>query len=219
MSDKQKPADIKFNSADIGRKGKVDYFDGRVKQNPFQKFLKFAFKGFHKFISIGIIVLVAAGITVLILWLTVWRPAATSDSSGSGEDPAAQVDPWHKEVVDVSDKAYELLESDSDSSYLDAMDYFDEQITAQEDFDRAFDLRIAKASFLNNNGGSQLAVDDLTQINAEQLTDEQKYELYLALSFAYYNLGDRATFEMYEAKIDGLPKSVTVKGETETPGE
>lgn len=199
--------EVQFNSSNIGQKEKPDFFEGRVKKTPHANFIKSLFKGKRKFITIGIIAAILLLIIILILWLTIWsQPDANTNGSSTTEEN------WSQELADTENEADAIFNSDSETSFAEAINYFDTKIAETEDSNRQFDLKISKASFLNNNGASQIAIDNLTEIDENSLTDTQLYQLYLSLAYAYRQIGDEEYAKIYEEKISTLPTSATTIG-------
>jgi hypothetical protein len=216
MSDIQnKPNEVQFKAADITKQEKLDHFKGRVKEKKnfkesFKKsttrIKKFAFEGKRKFITISTATVILALVAVLILWLTVW--------SQTEPDTAADNRPWSEQLRDTTNEAYDILYSDSGSAFSDAIDFFDTKISETTDPDKSFDLRMARAVFLNNNGGAWLAITDLLTIDIGTLTNTQRHHLYLALAFGYRQIGDESSAQQYDAKINEMPDTINdVMGE------
>ena len=215
MSDKpNESGEIKFKSADIKKKEKPEYFKNTTKTNPVKDFFSsalkhikgfvtFAFKGSRRFLSIGILIVLAVAITCLILWLTVWRQ---SDSGPIIENPEIA---WRQQLGDISSEARSILDSDSDTAFIDAINFLDEKVASAENDTQRFDLRITRAGFLNDNGGAQLALTDLLHVDDSDLTDQQKITLYQTIFFAYRVLDDEHGMAEYQAKIDMLPSEIT----------
>ena len=203
-SDKQDSA--AFRAADISKKKKPDYFAGRVKtkKHPLKDFRKTVFGNKRRLIIICIActVLLAATI-ILILWLTLWR---------SSDEPVDNR-PWSEQAQSITRETYDLFYSDSDSAFFDALDFIDTKIAITTDPDRAFDLRMTRAIFLISNGGAQLATAGLLELDESNLSDTQRYEVYLNLRYAYRTLGDESSAQFYNDKINALPKDVTILGD------
>ena len=208
-SDTNDQGKVKYNSAEISKKPTPKYFTN-IKQRPLKNFFiskhikaffGFLFKGPRKFITIGIFVVLAASVTCLVLWLTVWR--------SPDPDPQDPITTWQQQIVDVSLEAQRILGSDSESAFFDALGLFDELIASTKDPDQSFDLRIARAIFLNNNDGTVLVLADLLSIDASTLTDQQKFSLFSSIRFTYRVLGDETAAAEYRAKIDALPPAIT----------
>ncbi|MFV0484689.1 MAG: hypothetical protein ACK5MU_00440 [Candidatus Saccharimonadales bacterium] len=202
------PDDIKFKSNNINNKSDIDYFSGRVKKSPTKDFFKRMFEGKRKFIVIGVAAAVVICIVVLVLWLTVW----SKPNSGTGGENNIETG-WSQEVTDISSEAYDILYSDSDSAFVDAIAFLDTKITETTDANKAFELKIVRANFATNNGGEQVAIEGLVDIDESPLTDRQRYELYLQFVFAYRAIGNDASAQTYSDKINELPKEATTVGE------
>lgn len=195
---------FKFDSSDIGKKKRLNYFEGRVKKSPIKDFIKSVFDGKNKFITIGIIVATVIVIAVFVLWLTIWRYAASNTGTLNNSD-----DVWNQQLAETANEANDIFNADSENSFIEAVNYFDTKIEAEEDSNRLFDLRLSRAVFLNNSGSFQMAIDDLITIDESLLTDEQLYRLYLTLAFSYRQIDNDESAEIYDEKINALPSSVT----------
>jgi len=211
-SDTNDQGEVKYKSAEISKKPTPKYFTNIKQQHPLKNFFisipkrikaffSFLFKGKRKLITISIFVVLAASITCLVLWLTLWR--------SYDPDPQDPITAWQQQIVDVSFEAQRILESNSDSAFFDALHLFDELIASTEDHDESFDLRIARAIFLNNNDGTILVLADLLSIDASTLTDQQKFSLFSSIRYTYRVLGDTTAAAEYQAKINALPPSIT----------
>ena len=158
---------------------------------------KLLFSGWHKFVSITIILLVIIGLVLLLLWIFLWN--------GAAEDSDVVQQSVSDTIVSVGDEANNILNSDSDNAYVQALEYLDEQISSANSPELEFELKLYKATFLANNGDPITAVNNLLAINEESLTDRQKGELYLLMAFSYRELGDPASAATYDEKYNALP--------------
>lgn len=197
---------VQFDSSDIGKKENPDYFEGRIKKSPVKNFIKYQFAGKNKFIIISIVTAIVIAIAVLVLWLTVWSQSSTDTGNINNEDN------WSEQLAGAEGRANVIFNSDSENSFMEAIAYFDAMIEEAEDKNRIFDLKLAKAAFLNNNGGAQMTIDELSAIDESSLTDDQQYRLYLSLAFAYRQNGDEEYAQIYDEKINALPSSATTIG-------
>jgi hypothetical protein len=205
ISDRQ--SGIQFDSADIAKKESTDYFSVRVKENKFKNLIKLAFEGKHRFVTTGICAAILILAVILILWLTVWSKAPNSNQSGTTENP------WTQELVNINSEAYGILGNPGlDSAYFDAIEYYDNQIKTIENEGHQFDLIIARANFMTFNGGATSAIISISDVDEISLTDEQKYQLYLALRAAYQDLEQESAVQDYTDKINALPKNITTQG-------
>lgn len=207
-SGKERANGVQYDSASIKNRKPLDYFEGKIRENPIKDFIKFAFDGKHKFVTLGIIIAVVIAVIFLILWLNRWsQPDANKDTTPVPEQS------WSQELAEITDETYRRLNSESDISYTEALNYIDAKISESTDANHSFDLRIVRAILQNNNGDAQSTVDDLATINEDELTDKQRYALYLSLAYAYRRLGDEPTAGDYDEKINNLPSNATTIGE------
>lgn len=194
---------VKFRTKDIKRK--PTYLTNVKKKKTPKDVFNFLFKGFHKYITIGAIALFLAGVTLLTLWLVVWYPESIKEN-------LPPVISWEEQMEMIDNEAYDILESDSETAYLDAAAYYDEQVAVLIDPDQRFDLRIYRANFLIFNNGAEFAYQDLAAIDEELLSDEQKYRLYTTILLVFDETGDEDDIQVYEEKINALPKEITTIG-------
>ena len=134
---------------------------------------------------------------LLLLWILLWN-GATGDSDVVQQNISDT-------IVSVGNEANSILNSDSDTAYVQALEYLDEQISSANSPELEFELKLYKATFLANNGDPITAVNSLLAINEELLTDRQKGELYLLMAFSYRELGDPASAATYDDKYNALP--------------
>ena len=202
---------VDFKSSDIGKQPKAEYFVkvSKTRKRPIQDFFRRLkliisklFKGRLKWLTIGVIVLILAGITCLVLWLTVWRPvSAPADDEGTSED---QESPWQKELRSINDQANQALASNSTTAFLDALAVYDAALTKITDPSQQFDLTIARTTFMINNGAAQSALDNLLAISEQGLNTQQLLSLYLTIRLAYDWLGDDEQSQFYEDRINSM---------------
>jgi hypothetical protein len=151
---------------------------------------------------------VAAIVITLIILMTIM----SQSNSNEGNKADSNVG-WSYGPKDVSQEAYNILYSGTDNAFMNALSFFDTKISEEIDLSKAFELRIARANFAVNNGGEQIALDGLLDIDESTLTDTQRYELYSQLLFAYRVIGNENASQEYSEKISKLPKEVTTVGE------
>lgn len=200
---KAKANEVKFESKDIANREKPNYFDGQKSKNPVKKFIAFAFKGFHKYITIGIIVIVVAAVTALTLGLMVWSPSGeTGGDNNTSRDDAA----WERELAKIKEEADNILNSDREDAYDAALAFYDEKIAGETGASRVADLKIARASFVNSEGenGSVTALMALLEVDEGSLTNAQLENLWEAIRQAFIGLGDEGSAGVYQDKIDQL---------------
>jgi hypothetical protein len=204
--------DVQFDSANIGKKEKPNYFSGRVRKNPVKDFFSNIFNGRNKYITIGVVAGIVVVIVVVVLWITVWGPAL-SQNGGNGD---VSGDQWQTELQEINGEANTILRSDSDTAFFDAVSFLDEKISTTDNDNQRFDLTVTRANFIIFNGGSggaQDAIVGLSEIDESGLTNEQKFSLFKAFRFAYQRLDDQGMVQYYEDRINNeLPKDITTNG-------
>ena len=204
---KEAKNNVRFNSENINHDKKPDYFAGRVKEKPFKVFLNFIFGGFHKFITIGVAAALLIASILLVLFLTVWSQSPKTEDKTIDNSAT-----WPQDLSEINKQAYSILDSDSESAYLDATNYLDSKLKEVSKPDQKFDVVIVYANFLIYNNDANGALVKLSSVDEDSLSDSQKFSFYLASRFAYQKLDNQESVDAYTAKIDSLPKDITTVG-------
>ena len=202
--------EVEYQSADIVKKPKVEYFVKVKNKKPsifgrFRQFLgNLKQKKSLKWFAIGGAALVITACVVL--WITVWKPDAPVDV------PAEPELAWSDQLSRIRGEANMILWSDSDKAFFDAVAFFDSKIETTDNPDHKFDLIVARAVFLADHGDTQNSWRSLWEVNENELTDEQKFTLFKAFRFIYERLGQLDNVKIYDDKINRLPYDITTEG-------
>ncbi len=204
-----------YNSSEILSKEKPDYFQGRIRQTPIRDFSKkilnkikqffqFAFRGWHKFITIALVlILVLAAIFTAIALISKASNPETGDSTGDSDASS-----WEETIDHAAYEAYVLSESGSETAFSDAIDYLQEEINSSATETRKFYIRTVLARFYIEHGDTATALVELYDIDDSKLSDSEKLRLYTSFRYAFIVAGDSEQEDVYTQKIDALPADI-----------
>ena len=104
---------------------------------------------------------------------------------------------------EIDDYAYQLLEAKPEDSlgYQEAVKYYESQISAAQNSDQAFSLRLGLASFFGRTGDPVSGFGVLDEISTDSLSPEARYYLYATFAFLYTLEGDSETASSYYQRI------------------
>lgn len=232
------PKDIKFKSTDIENKDKSDLFVNvdktalakqeaaakklqerkiraekrarRKQANAIKaKKIKFFFFGkWHKFITIFVLLLLAAGIVVLFLWLNTWKPAQEAETKAA---EAVKAD--NKEYIsnvksadEFTGKLEDIYKSDVANPLEEAEKYADETISATNG-ELVVPLSSAYADFLvTHTVKYDKAIEILDKVDGKTSNLNYLSSYYLSYYKVYKAKGDTAKADEYMDKYKEVQK-------------
>ena len=194
-----------FDSYDIGREGKAEYFVN-IKEKPSAKnTLKKLnpFKGKRKLITIPIIVLAIIALVLLICYLAIWsKPAPYTPSPD--KEPSTQYE------RDLSKIYQEARSKVSGNDNTEAFAYLDDLISKETDFNRRINLIILKVDIYTSEEDWQGAISTLMDMDPSTLDTNHQFDYYLRLSTLYNKLGDTEAAEAVWEKADALSTDINL---------
>lgn len=182
---------IQFNSADIGNKPAPDLFADQPKPSGikalFAKLNKsFLFRGWHKFLTIAIaLLLVAAAIATPIVIQHIANQSAPQKTTDEIYADRTQL------ANDIYRAATAVNQGDTDSPYFDALAVFDDAILEHTDIVTQNEIRYKKSEFLHLQGDYTAAIAILLELKADDnLENYQRSKVYFGLMSAYHAIDD-----------------------------
>lgn len=136
--------------------------------------------------------LVLIGLTLLTLFLTIWRrPVVTP--------PQPPVSAEY--IQSIQKHAQELVSSGSGTAVDDALEYFRSEFIKAPNDETKFAISITRAKFLSSIGNNSLALDFLDRIQESGRTNAELAELYFTYATTYQNAFDQANYQRYHDKL------------------
>ena len=135
-----------FDSYNIGRKEKAQYFPGEEgKKKEAKGVVAKLFEGKNKFITITVIAVLIILVVILLLWLIFWRSGSDSEVNNLSDDSDIVVS-IPEDYDDILNEAFLIYDSNVNSEY--AYDYVltyinDKVATAQDSHSRFLILMIS----------------------------------------------------------------------------
>ena len=139
------------------------------------------------------IILFLASITLVFAFLVInlaFQKSGPSIRNGATEE-------------EINNYAYQLLEAKPENAlgYQEAIKYYESQISAAQNSDQAFSLRLGLASFFGRTGDPVSGLGVLDEISTDSLSPIARYYLYATLSYLYDRNGDSETATEYYQRI------------------
>ena len=149
----------------------------------------FFWNGWHKFITLLVILLIIAGIALVILWYTVWLPAeeARKKELKRAEGNAGVF----LNTQDVNTEAQRIFDEEfSNDGYNKACVYFKGKIDDAKTQKEKISLTISYVNFVMRNSGDTTEALRALDAIEQPIPNEEKREYYLAYCRIYSFLGD-----------------------------
>ena len=184
-------SDAKFDSYNIGRKEKVDYFS-KNQPKPRKKIRDWKiFKGKNKFILLGILLAIIL-IAVLCWFFFIYLPNKPIEISP--EEKAFQED-----TLNIYNEASNLAGDNSDN-IASAMAYINDRADRVENINDKFTIRLIMADIYWKLGMDEEALNYLSSLDSTGINDYTMSSYYDSMSFAYRKLNNEELSEEYRYK-------------------
>lgn len=190
--DHKSKADVKFDSFNIGRKEKVDYFS-KNQPKPRKKIRDWKiFRGKNKFILLGSIFIVLAVAGSLIYFLCFYLPEKETQLT-----PEEQA--YADTLFEANNGALELGKDEANGLTL-ALAFINDQADQVDDINEKFIILMMMADVYWYRGMYQESINYLSSLSQEGLSDDSMASFYARLAFAYEKLGNETAASEYRNK-------------------
>lgn len=195
-----KSSDAKFDSYNIGRKEKVDYFS-KNQPKPRKKIRDWKiFKGKNKFITLGVVaavIIIAAATAGLIYYFNVYLPRQEEQLT-----PEEQV--YYDMMRDTSDEVANLVNT-GDGGLNSALAYLNDTASRTDDVNEKFSILMIMASAYWEKGMYEESINYIESMDTSRLDNASLAEYNFRLAFAYENIGNEEkarelTIKSYELR-------------------
>lgn len=195
-----------FDSYNIGRKEKAQYFPGEEGKKKEAKGIAKLFEGKNKFITITVIAVLIILIAILLLWLIFWR-SDDRDGANSPSDDSDIVVSIPEDYDDILNEAFLIYDSNASSehAYDYVLTYINDKVATAQDSHSRFLILMIYANICFRNEDYNRALDYLLGIDMEGLEDSDRAAIYDKISVAYSELGnsEQAGYYLEQANYFG----------------
>jgi TolA-binding protein len=179
--------EVAFNSQDIGKVPKEEYFIKTRKEHNLRSFFESInripiLRGWRKFAILALL-LVAIAVPIII---------SVINDNKQPEPPVIVHEMNPVEIAgDVYKEAVTISQNSSDTAYFDALSIFNDAIEEYDNEEVKIEIKYMKAEFYNLYGARSDAIALLLELNEnEQITDAQKSRVLIQLITSYQMNGD-----------------------------